>query len=466
MTTLIQSLHQSRTWLTQNTLRWVRPLLIAGLLLLSVMLPVIGSLRLLQMILLMVLGLGGLFLFWRWPPLGLILTLLGGMFIPFSGPAGVNVAALGIALLLGLWVLDMLVGQQQTRLVSSRPIKPLLIFVLIAVLAFIVGQLPWFSFATHAPLDAQVGGLAIFVLAAGAFLLVSHQVRDVDWLRWITWIFLAVGALQIATWLVPEVGNFARRFFQNGTANNAAFWVWLVAMAFSQAFLNRKLHIVWRLGLGGLAIATLYVAFFLNGGWKSGYLPALVTVAAIVVLSHPRVGVILILAGFLPARYLASQAIATDEFSYGTRLDAWSIMLEIGGKNPLLGLGPANYYWYVPLYRIRGYFSVFSSHNQYLDIIVQTGLLGLACILWFVWEVGWLGWRLRTQVPEGFARAYVYGVLGGLAGILAASMLADWLLPFVYNIGLTGFRASVLTWVFLGGLVSLEQVTKQQSTVA
>jgi hypothetical protein len=33
-------------------------------------------------------------------------------------------------------------------------------------------------------------------------------------------------------------------------------------------------------------------------------------------------------------------------------------------------------------------------------------------------------------------------------------------LPFVYNIGLAGFRASVLGWLFLGGLVSLEQMSR------
>jgi len=34
-------------------------------------------------------------------------------------------------------------------------------------------------------------------------------------------------------------------------------------------------------------------------------------------------------------------------------------------------------------------------------------------------------------------------------------MLADWFLPFVYNIGFAGFRTSALAWMFLGGLVAL-----------
>jgi hypothetical protein len=37
----------------------------------------------------------------------------------------------------------------------------------------------------------------------------------------------------------------------------------------------------------------------------------------------------------------------------------------------------------------------------------------------------------------------------------------DWVLPFVYNIGLTGFRASILPWIFMGGLIGVEQMVRQ-----
>ncbi len=70
---------------------------------------------------------------------------------------------------------------------------------------------------------------------------------------------------------------------------------------------------------------------------------------------------------------------------------------------------------------------------------------------------GRLGWELRERVTDGFARGYVYGCLGGLGGTLWAGMHGDWVLPFVYNIGLGGFRASMLGWLFLGGLVAVEQ---------
>ena len=159
----------------------------------------------------------------------------------------------------------------------------------------------------------------------------------------------------------------------------------------------------------------------------------------------------------------AINIINTDLYSWVTRLEAWRILIEIVKVNPILGLGFGNYYWITPLFPILGWEVSFNSHSQYIDILAQTGILGLMCFLWFLLEVGRLGWRMRDRVPDGFPRAYVYGALGGLAGTLVASALVDWVLPFVYNIGLRGFRASVLVWIFLGGLVSLNQMFPEKT---
>jgi O-antigen ligase len=126
-----------------------------------------------------------------------------------------------------------------------------------------------------------------------------------------------------------------------------------------------------------------------------------------------------------------------------------------------LGLGPANYYWYVQQIPLRGYFVRFNSHNQYVDLVAQLGVLGLACFAWFVVEVGMLALQLRKLVSAGFAQAYVVGVLGGLAGMVVSGMLADWFFPFAYNIGLDGFRGGMLAWLFLGGLVAIERIARR-----
>lgn len=449
--------------LAQNWSQWLTVIVGIGVLLGSYGLGTFASQKEILLLIGLLAGLGSVLIFMYWPGFGLVSLIATALIVPSpSLPGGLNVAVLQLGLLIGLWLLDVIFGQREIRFYPSRTTWPLLALVVAATISLGLGQLRWFSFATPAPLDAQLGGWAIFVLAAGAFLLVGNQVKDLRLLQWLTWTFLAFGAIFIAGWLIPPLEPVRSALFQNGTHNNSMFWVWIVTLSFSQALINQKLPMVWRVMIGGLALATLYVAFVLNDGWKSGYLPPLVSVAVIIGLRSWRTGLVVALGGIIPAMTLSSEAIASDEYSYDSRLDAWIIMLKMIKINPFFGFGPANYYWYTPLFPIRGYAVRFNSHNQYIDIVAQTGLLGLFCVLWFAWEVAWLGWRLKEQLPEGFAKAYAYGALGGLAATLASGVLVDWFLPFAYNVGLTGFRASMMPWLFLGGLVSIERIYRNQ----
>jgi hypothetical protein len=358
----------------------------------------------------------------------------------------------------------MLDSLHRIQFAASRTVWPLLAYLVVAVISFGVGQLNWLPFALHAPMGAQLGGLAIIVLSASTFLLAANQVRDLVWLKRITWAFLAVGALAILIRSVlPWFGLPTQQLFPPA---GTVFYIWLVAMAFSQAAFNRDLHPVWRLALGGLVLVTLYILFVWKFDDKSGWLSAFVCIAVIIGAWSWRAGLALVPVAALAVVYLWSGVVATDEYSVFTRFDAWEIMAKIIKISPVLGLGFANYYWYTPLFPIRGYAVSFNSHNNYVDIVAQTGVVGLICFVWLLWELGRLGWRLRTEVPAGFAQAYVYGAIGGLAGMAVAGMFGDWVLPFFYNIGLYGFRSSMLGWLFLGGLVSLEQMVNTKSLSA
>ena len=431
---------------------------------LSAVLAMMATQRQLTLILYLFLG-GGLALaFLRWPSLGLIVASLAGMVVPFSGPSGLNVTMIVVALLLGIWMLDMVVRQRQIQLVPSRTVWPLFLFLVIAFISFGVGQLNWLSFALHAPMGAQLGGLAIVVLSAGTFLLMANQVQDLSWLSRITWAFLIVGGLLVLVRsILPELGLSTRGLFQQvGTV----FFIWLVAIAFSQAAFNGDLHPALRWVLGGLVLATLYILFFLKFDDKAGWMSSFVCIAVIIGARSWRAGMALVPIAALAAIYLWTGVVATDEYSISTRFDAWLIMAQIVKISPVLGLGFANYYWYTPLFPIRGYAVSFNSHNNYVDIVAQTGLVGLVCFLWLLWEIARLGWELRKSAPGGFAQAYVYGALGGLAGMVVAGMFGDWVLPFFYNLGLNGYRSSMLGWLFLGGLVSVEQIVIRQKVTA
>jgi O-antigen ligase len=171
-----------------------------------------------------------------------------------------------------------------------------------------------------------------------------------------------------------------------------------------------------------------------------------------------RVGLTILLGGVLAGIPFIPQVLESESYSLSTRLEVLPIFWDLIQVNPIFGIGFANYHFYTELFSLRGWYTTFNSHNNYVDIAVQTGLLGLGCFLWFFGQVGVLGWQLRDRVTSGFAKGYVNGALGGWAAMLLVSALGDWVLPFVYNIGLSGFRVSVMGWFFLGGLVVLERV--------
>lgn len=394
-------------------------------------------------------------LFLRWPPLGLLMLIaVSYLFrkgLQVSGGTSLNPTTLLLALLIGLWLLDMIARQRKVQLVFSRSIAALLVFCFVSLLSLLIGQLPWIRFGQHAPIAAQLIGLAITWLSAGAFLLSAHQLDDLRWLNLMTWIIVVLSGLYIGGVLL-----FGDRFYSViPPPGSTLFYIWTVALAFSQALLNRNLRLWQRALLAGVVLATI-LTLSKSYKWRSGWLPSLVTIATILLIRYPRLTPPLILGGIFVSSNLLPQIITQDQYSFDTRIIAAQIILEkIVVVNPIFGLGPANYYYYAPLFPILGYAVVFNSHNNYIDIIAQTGFLGLFCFLWFAVEIWRLGWRLRKVVPEGFNQAYVYGVLGGLVGTLFSGLLGDWFLPFVYNIGLDGLRSTVLGWLVLGGLVAL-----------
>jgi O-antigen ligase len=128
-----------------------------------------------------------------------------------------------------------------------------------------------------------------------------------------------------------------------------------------------------------------------------------------------------------------------------------------------LGLGPANYYQYTSMFSIMGYDVNFNSHNQYIDLLAQVGIFGTVVFLWLMAACAKAAWSIRNRASVGFNRAYAYCSIAAIVGMLWAGLHGDWVFPFVYNVGIDGFRASMLAWLFLGGLIAIEQITLKQT---
>jgi hypothetical protein len=409
-----------------------------------------------------VVGLTGLLILMRQLKLGYFLVLLGGMFIPFEGPGGFNASILMVILICVLWLLDMFVVKREFKFVSSRAIRPAVYLMAVSVVAFGMGQIPWFAFGQQAPFDAQLGGFAIYFFSLATMIMTANLITDTRWLKAIVWTFLGLGALYV----VGNAANLAAvdGVYQEGVYANSMFWTWMVALTLGQALFNDALSRRNRILLFGIFAATFFVAFVQQNDWKSGWVPPAVVVIVLFALRYKKLILLGVPLAAIYGGFVVQKLISTDAYSWETRVDAWLVVLNMSKASPLFGLGFANYYWYASLFNLRGYYLQFNAHSQYVDLIAQTGIAGLLCFLWILFEVGVLSWVLKDKVGDGFSRGYVYSMVGGVAGVVMAAFLVDWVLPFAYNIGLEGFRASILPWIFFGGLISLEQIRKAGQT--
>jgi O-antigen ligase len=374
-----------------------------------------------------------------------------------------------------VWLVES-VRRGSVRLPASRTTLPLLLFVGSGLLSLLAGTIYWDSFVPRAGnlILVQLAQWAIFALSAAVFWLAGELGQDVHWLRYATWAFLFVAAVFVLENYVPGLHR-AVGWNNDNRVKSSISLLFTGALSIGQLLFNRNLRWFARAALCGLWAATAYVVWFIWSGWTSGLLPFTVATLVVAWLWAWRRSRVLAVAGTVvlglaamalyPVVFELSGGEQEMENSWGGRLVLYRAVIDLAKEHPLLGLGPAAYrqYGYTRTLSLGHGKALYvrpeiNSHNNYIDIYAQMGLVGCGLFLWFIVELGIVGWRLTTRFRGDFADGYVHGALGGLAGSLVAMMLVDWFLPFVYNVGFQGFRTSALGWMFLGGLVALEQV--------
>jgi O-antigen ligase len=471
---------------SQHLARVLPVLVIAGVLVLAALVgrPPLARFRLLFLML----GTGGagMLILLQQPSLGLV-ALAGLSFtLPFTLGTGSDVRLTPpvflIAAIAAAWLLTGL-HNRSLRLPGSRPMLPLLLFVASGLVSLVAGRAYWDPLVPQPGnlLWVQLGQWGLYALSVAIFLLAADLGQRGRWLEIATWTFLAVASMVVLEFYLPPLGRLLG-WSSGGMANRSMFWVWLAALGAGQLLFNERLRPVARLWLVVLLAAAAFVVWFMQRDWVSGWVPFSVAFLTVFVLwvwrrNRPVTLVlcaILVLIGAMlyPTLFAHAGGETELEISWGGRVFLYRAVLDAVKDHPLLGLGPAAYRQYTSTHWLATGFGKalylqpqVSSHNNYIDIYAQQGLVGLALFLWFLVELGVLGRRLARRVAGDFPDGYVQGALGGLAGTLVAMLLADWFLPFVYNIGFPGFRTSALAWMFLGGLVALEQVARSRQQV-
>ena len=377
--------------------------------------------------------------------------------LPTGSDSRVSAVMLLVLLLSAIWLV-VVISRRRLNLVRSPLNGPLLTFSAITVVALV-----W-SIAFRDPLLihynrfalVQLGACAALVLSPVATLLIANFVGTTARLRLIGLSFVAVGTLSTVAYVVglklPELNT------------GGLFALWFVAVGAAIVLYQPGVPLVMRLGLSLVLMLQIYDRAIVGIAWLSGWVPALVALALIVWLRSRLAAVALLLLLLLISvwqRPFIQKNIFDEAEHDGSyeRLTLWQLSWELVGEHPLVGTGPAGYALYYMTYHPE---EARSTHNNYIDIVAQTGILGGLCWLWLVLATMREARAVLRHAPPGWLRTLGIAAISGLCGALVAMALGDWVLPFAYNQGIEGYRYTVFSWMFLGMLISIRHLVAPQ----
>ena len=139
----------------------------------------------------------------------------------------------------------------------------------------------------------------------------------------------------------------------------------------------------------------------------------------------------------------------TFDHSAQTRFTLWEDAKPLIDSNLLIGTG---FNTYAYLHRVGEYED---THNYYVKVLVETGVVGLLIFGWLLWTTLWRALRLFRQSRDPFLASLGFGLAAWLITAAAASLFGDrW----------TFMQVNGYMWV-LGGMVSHALLAESESKV-
>ena len=358
------------------------------------------------------------------------------------------------AVMIAVWWLGRLRGGR-TPLVWSRFNRPLFLLIplsLVALLWTLGGHDPAVP-AQNVKLAVSLGQVLLVALPVGLYFVSANVIPDTDTMRAIVRLVIVMAVPSVALpFAPPEVFRYI----------SWTLYFALVASPICLAMSFERRPPIQKLGLLVLALSPVLHGLVIGKAFI--YASASISLVVVLILKARRR--LLVTSLLAAAVYLLLVAVSGNwipgpmqdlidierqQQSWGGRAGRLALAadtIEIWSRHPIFGVGPGNSWPYMHRYSV-----IDTPHNQYLNILLELGIVGLGCFLWFIAGAVRTGIEGLGTLRDGFHRTLVVGWLGFFSGLAASALTGDFIIHSIRNDGLQMFRGYYLQWIFLGMVV-------------
>ena len=343
---------------------------------------------------------------------------------------------------------------------------------LLAFLSLNWGSIIWSEYRLASCFRAL--SLSFYLLWAALVLVIVKSEKD---LAWLFRAYLGAGLLAALAAPVYYLGfSKAHPFAQHWgfPTGNRDFLAGLLLVPLGITFAQAVLHLCikkhWKQGLAISGLGAFFLIIFYLTGSKAGIVALAAVFFVVLLLVLPRrARVILLLAaliiiGSVPVIYkILPRASGWLRSKYAYRslrqryyFCNWS--LRMIAQKPLLGWGSGTFvaangpFSSIDRFRYlhqKGPYYLFAdftahSHNEFLEVLMELGLLGLGVYLFLLFWVGAKGVAGTRKVTMPTTRFCLYGLFGGFIGLCVQSL---------FSVGLRYWDLAPYFWTCIGVLL-------------
>jgi putative inorganic carbon (HCO3(-)) transporter len=369
-----------------------------------------------------------------------------------------DIGQIAFAWTVALWLLKQIAGQRRVVLLRLSVLLPLGAFIFAASLSLLTAE------SVGATLNELVKWLQIALMALiGASLCQQHGVA------WLLSALLTAAGVQALIGIYQFTGGsgaphlwildyrYFRAFGSFGQPNPfGAFMGMSLPLALGALIgalsMAQRAGGVWLWRAGALGAAAALIGVGLLVSWSRGaWLGFGAALTALVLLTPRRFGRALIIAvscaglvalamlsNVVPSALLARfsdfaqdltgfqdvRGVPINDANYATveRLAHWQAALSMADESPFFGVGFGGYeVAYARHALVNWQLALGHAHNYYLNVLAETGAVGLAAYIGMWLGLAALGWRAR-RLQDAFQRGVGVGVLSAWAHIAVHSL--------------------------------------------